>query len=528
MKRVFSVFLVTAFLWLAACQTQTESPEPTPTTAPPTQKAIILAINDVYRIEGAANGTLGGLARVRTLRKQLEADGAPVLLLHAGDALSPNTMSKHFSGGEQMIDILNLMDGARDTVDPYMVMTFGNHEFDIKEADMLDARVEQSEFTWLDTNIDWADTPDSKEELVQADNLLATTVIPVGDMKIGVFSLTTPDTQPDYIDGFGALEQTTLEVCAALREQGADVVVGLTHLRASEDEELLRKLAAKGPDLIVGGHDHTEIARNIDGRWLVKADADALSARVVTIEKDGGTLQVKQNLVKLGEGALAEKDETVEAAVVDWMKKFDPEGKRLEPVGTTQVVLTAEELTIRKYETNIGNWIADQMRTAYPNQKVDLALINSGSLRLNDVIPVGAVRKGHIDELLPYQTGVFVVELSGADVKRALNRSIEDWTGSGHYLQVSGIRFTHNAKAQTVSDIRVGDGDQAAPLDEQKTYAVAISSYIAGGGDGYPYLKDATRLAQGVDLEELLLERLKQAGETGIAPKVEGRVNTIE
>ena len=152
MKRAFSVFLVATFLWLAACQTQTASPDPTPTTAPPTQKAIILAINDVYRIEGAANGTLGGLARVRTLRKQLEADGAPVLLLHAGDALSPNTMSKHFSGGEQMIDILNLMDGARDQVDPYMVMTFGNHEFDIKDAAMLDALVEQSEVTWLDTN----------------------------------------------------------------------------------------------------------------------------------------------------------------------------------------------------------------------------------------------------------------------------------------------------------------------------------------------------------------------------------------
>lgn len=525
MKRAFSLFLLTTYLWLAACQNHNATPEQGPQTAPaPPQKAVILAINDVYRIEGAANGTLGGLARVRTLRKQLEAEGLPVLLLHAGDALSPNTMSKHFDGGEQMIDILNMMDGASNAMDPYMLMTFGNHEFDIKEAGMLDARVEQSEFTWLDTNIEWSDDPASQEDLVKADNLKASTIITIGELKIGVFSLTTPDTQPDYIQSFAALEKTTVEQCAALRSQGADVVVGLTHLRASEDEELLRKLAAKGPDLIVGGHDHTQISRNIDGRWLVKADADALSAQVVTLEKDAGTLQVKQNVVKLGVGALAEKDAAVDARVTEWMKKFDPDGKRQVAVGQTQVLLNAEELTIRKYETNIGNWVADQMLSAYPKQPVDLALINSGSLRLNDVIPVGPVRQGHIDELLPYQTGVFVVELSGDLVQQALTHSIEDWTGSGHFLQVAGIRFKHNTQNRTVTDITIGD----APLDTGKTYRVALSSYIAGGGDGYPYFGEATRLAQGVDLEELLLQRLKEAGETGIAPTVEGRITTVE
>ncbi len=523
MKRAFSPFLLTTYLWLAACQPGSQAPTPTTKQAPrPTQKAVILAINDVYRIEGAANGTMGGLARVRTLRKQLEAEGQPVLLLHAGDALSPNTMSKHFNGGEQMIDILNMMDGAPDAMDPYMVMTFGNHEFDIKDAATLDARVEQSEFYWLDANIDWQDEEDV--DLVQASNLLPAKMFTIGALKIGIFSLTTPDTQPVYIDGFDDLEETALSFCTKLREQGADVVVGLTHLRASEDEDILRKLGAKGPDLIVGGHDHVEIARNIDGRWLVKADADALSARVVTIEKDGGTLQVKQNLVKLGEGALDEKDPDVAARVDEWMKKFDPDGTREAAVGYTQTTLTAEELTIRRFETNIGNWVADQMRTAYPKQKADLALINSGSLRLNDVIPVGPIKQGHIDELLPYQTGVLVVQLSGAEIQAALEHSIEDWTGSGHFLQISGLRYTHNTTDGTVSEVVVGDN----PLDPQKTYAVALSSYIAGGGDGYDNFADAPRLAEGVDLETLLIERLKKIGAPGINPAVEGRITTTE
>src|SRR6185436_10796536 len=56
----------------------------------------ILQINDVYRIEGLDNRTVGGLARVRTIRRTLEAQGSPVLLLHAGDFLYPSVLSREF------------------------------------------------------------------------------------------------------------------------------------------------------------------------------------------------------------------------------------------------------------------------------------------------------------------------------------------------------------------------------------------------------------------------------------------------
>src|SRR6185436_20964892 len=76
----------------------------------------ILQINDVYRIEGIEGGRKGGLSRVRALRKQLEARGSPVLVLHAGDLLFPSVMSK-FLDARPMIEVLNLLDGdpaARD------------------------------------------------------------------------------------------------------------------------------------------------------------------------------------------------------------------------------------------------------------------------------------------------------------------------------------------------------------------------------------------------------------------------------
>lgn len=73
-------------------------------------KLKILQINDVYKIEGLERGEIGGIARMRTLRKELEKEGQPVLVLLAGDFLFPSVMSKYFQA-RPMVDMLNLLDG---------------------------------------------------------------------------------------------------------------------------------------------------------------------------------------------------------------------------------------------------------------------------------------------------------------------------------------------------------------------------------------------------------------------------------
>ncbi len=66
-----------------------------------------------------------------------------------------------------------------------------------------------------------------------------------------------------------------------------------------------------------------------------------------------------------------------------------PAGCLSEVVGQARTKLVAEELEIRKYETNLGNWIADLARSAY--QDADIAFLNSGALRLNQDIPPGPI-----------------------------------------------------------------------------------------------------------------------------------------
>src|SRR5688572_23993605 len=134
---------VALLLFLAACATVPPAPAPA--------RFKILQINDVYKIEGLEGGQSGGLARLRTLRKHLESDGTPVIVLHAGDTLYPSVMSK-FLDARPMVDVLNLLDGDPSAFDPRLVVTFGNHEFDQSDPSILMNRVRESAFEWVATN----------------------------------------------------------------------------------------------------------------------------------------------------------------------------------------------------------------------------------------------------------------------------------------------------------------------------------------------------------------------------------------
>ena len=179
-------------LLLLACS-GSPPPEPTPPapTPPPAPKAActLLTINDTYRIEPLADGT-GGMARVRTVRKQLEAEG-PVLLLHAGDFLAPSLMSRTYKGS-QMIEVLDALDGDVGAVDERMFVVFGNHEFDAgDDADgpALDATIAASQFWWLGTNITFK--TGAEGPIVADDKLVNDAIVDCGGLKVWIFGLTT-------------------------------------------------------------------------------------------------------------------------------------------------------------------------------------------------------------------------------------------------------------------------------------------------------------------------------------------------
>ncbi len=501
------------------------------------REVLILAINDVYRIEGVDGGQRGGMSLIRTLRHQLEQQGSDVLVLHAGDFLFPSLLSR-WTQGAHMVEVMNALDGAPGVHDPRMFAVFGNHEFDkskAKHTALLQARIDQSEFQWLRSNIRFAQKDGSP--VVESDNLKISRLIEIGGVRVGIFGLTT-DTKPahriayvdEFLDPVGVAETQT----KLLRSQGAEVVIALTHLSLEKDREIFEKLRERGPDLIIGGHNHQRQYVEINGRWILKADADARTATVVRINMvqqrpviSFGYRFLDRTYMKPDTEVQQQVDHFVREHETWFCAKHNEAAACLQrPVGKTSVPLVGEELEIRSHETNLGNWVTDHVRAMGPN--ADIAFINAGSLRLNQNIPAGVITQRHLEELLPYNSDLVQIELDRTQLKAVLERAAEGWSGKGYWLQISGFAFQydpHKALGNRVNRISLLQDGQMVQLPDRPLQAITYA-FLADGGDGYDMLKPLRKVSVGGRLKERLRAILEERTEP-IQARVDGRICNI-
>jgi 2',3'-cyclic-nucleotide 2'-phosphodiesterase (5'-nucleotidase family) len=505
----------------------------------------ILAINDVYRIAGVDEGRRGGIARVRSLRAELERVHPELLVLLAGDFLFPSLISRLYNG-RQMIDVLNRVDGDALGFDDRMFVTFGNHEFDkskLEHAALLEKRIEESQFRWLSANVEFGSAADGRP-WVESRNLTEGAIVSSGGVRVGVFGLTTDGKHPDYVAVFGAPGATAGRMSARLRRQGAEVVVAVTHLRMSEDTALLRDLGPDGPDLIIGGHEHNKQSRKVTGRWVIKADADARTATVAHVTlSEGGPPRVEFEFRELGPDS-PKPDARVQARVDEWLADHDrdycrevakrPPGCLATVLGHTRVELLGEELEIRRFESNLGDWIVDQARHAFADRGAQIAFVNAGSLRLNQNIPAGAdITLRHLGEIFAYPSPMKLVRLSGATLQKVVERAVQDWAGNGWWLQISGFAFRHDpgaAPGKRADRLTLLAPDGARPIRADEEILAVVNDFLLtreSGQDGYTMLDPADIVGgdqPAPDLRDLVIEALKESAQEGIAPEVQGRI----
>lgn len=501
---------------------------------------VVLAVNDVYRIEGVDEKQSGGLARLRTLRAELERLDPDLLVLHAGDLLFPSLLSRQYDGA-QMIDVMNRLDGDDQAFDPRLFVTFGNHEFDLakmRHAERLDENIKGSQFRWLGTNVSFA-LDEHGKPLVAADHLVDRVLVESGGVRVGIFSLTTDSKKPEYVKEFGDPIGVARQATASLREEGAEVVIGLTHLDRDDDIELLRRLGDDGPDVIFGGHEHQRQSAEVVGRWMLKADAEARSATVARITpRAEGPPEIAFEFRELD--SKTAMDPAIAARADEWLIRHDQDycaDLNLAPsclgevLGHTRVRLIGEELAIRQVETNLGNWIVDQARRALEPYGAQVAFINSGSLRLNqDVAADSELTLRHVGEIFAYLSPLRLVRLDGATLRRVIARAAES-CGSGAWLQVSGMAFRYDPRTRSASSITLltADGPRAIAPDEE--ILAVTSDYLvnpANGQDGYDKVLGLHQRVpypgEPFELQDLVIAGWKAAGEEGIAPQVEGRI----
>jgi 5'-nucleotidase len=476
-------------------------------------RVTILHVNDVYQFMPVDGGTRGGLGRLLTLKKQIKAENPNTIFTLGGDTLSPSVETRTYRGA-QMIDAWNAVG-----ID-YAVL--GNHEFDIKTAELLE-RMKESRFQWLGANV-----LDTKTNKIFADTP-PFAVRDFGGVKIGFVGLLLPETkETSSMEAHLTVKnycETAREIVPKMRAAGANAVVGLTHLFMFQDKELAK---CADFDLILGGHEHTLLQSSANGTPILKMTADARELGRFNLNFDAKTKKLES--IDWEIIPVSDKIESAPEFASVFEKYKDLLQKLAEPVGMSGAVLDALSLSNRTKETNVGNFIADSYRNA---AKSDVALVNGGSIRADLTYNPGVLTKRDVLSILPFNNPIVKVEISGKTLLETLEhgvaRSAED-NEPGRFPQVSGMSFVFDASkpaGNRVTKVLVG----GKPLDEKKTYTLATSDFlISRGGDGYTMFKNAKVLIKAENApkdSEVFEEAIRNAANRTIAPKVENRIVRI-
>lgn len=203
-------------------------------------------------------------------------------------------------------------------------------------------------------------------------------------------------------------------------------------------------------------------------------------------------------------------DERIADMVQPYKVRLDAEMN--EVIGTT-----AKELIKAKPESPLGNLVADLIHKKcedYYKEAIDFTVVNYGGLRI-PALPAGDITKGKIFELMPFDNMLVVVEIDAATVRKLFGIMARNggWPIS---KQVSYAINEGEAR-----DILIG----GKTIDANKIYKVALSDYLANGGDKLFFLKDKKRQNLGVLFRDAILEYVIEQDGAIMDAEVEGRVS---
>jgi 5'-nucleotidase len=484
---------------------------------------------------------MGGLARIRTRVEHIRSQDDHTLLLHAGDAVQGTLFFTRYHGDAAM-GAFNLL-----KVD---AMTVGNHEFD-KGPKLLARLADEAHFPLLGANIDVAAEPRLQGKIKRyVIKRIAGERIGIIGLTT---PMTAFSSSPGKAVRFDDVAATAKRIVTKLEAMGVNKIIALTHQGYEQDmalagavdgidlivgghsHTLLGEKDALG--LRVGGPYPTRTV-SPDGSpvYIVQAWAKGRELGTIRVGFDAeGVIETFETdpVIVLGD-RFKRKDEsgnkqTVEGeARKDILEEIDtipglavakpdpamvaliaPYAEGVKEMATEVVAHVAEDLDhvrvpgFDRYGKRddcpngslVAPLVADSLlwKANAHGLRADLALQNAGGVRTS--LHEGGLTVGHVYTLLPFGNTLVVLELSGREVHMAIEQGVDAALhgNAGAFPYTSHARFLLHPGASMgsrVTDMEIRDADGVwQPLDADRTYRVAVNSYMARGGDRYHVLE---------------------------------------
>ncbi|KAH7163425.1 Metallo-dependent phosphatase-like protein [Dactylonectria estremocensis] len=455
----------------------------------------IIHYNDVYHLDPSSAEPVGGLPRFITLCREYQEgkqyEGQPkALTLFSGDAFNPSLESS-VTKGQHMVPVLNTI--GTD------VACVGNHDFDfgIKQYEHLSG---QCNFPWLLANvIDPALGEDVPMGNAKKTHMMTTS----NGIKVGFIGLgerewleTINSLPPNLI--YKSATATAKEIVPQLREQGAEIIICLSHMREPNDNKLAEQTEGI-IDIILGGHDHYYAHSFINGTHALRSGTDFKNLSYIEARRKPDNPQRWDfDIWRRDVASSVEEDEPTKVLVGELTSKLNQ--SLAKPVGWTATPLDARFSTVRLKESNIGNFVCDVMRQ---HHHADCTIMAAGTIRADQIYPPGPIRIKDITTCFPFEDPVVLLRVTGQAIWDALENSVSMYPAlEGRFPQVSNIRFEFDPKkprGQRVNYLQIG----GLTYDPEKKYVLATRGYMGRGKDGFTSLLVKS---EGGEAEEIIEE----------------------
>jgi 5'-nucleotidase len=263
-------------------------------------------------------------------------------------------------------------------------------------------------------------------------------------------------------------------------------------------------------DLIIGGHEHENMAERVGPEFapVYKADANARTAYIHELAYNPETKELTIDSRLQPITAETPDDPETLQAVNQWVnlafEGFRQSGFNPEQLVTEMAIpLDGLEASVRNTQTDLTRLIAESMLQAAPGSEV--AIYNGGSIRIDDVIPPGPITEYDVIRILPFGGIIESVEMKGSLLQRVLDQGQAN-QGNGGYLQTAGVTRDEAAGVWVIN---------GTPLDAERTYVIAINDFLLTGREqGLDFLNrenpEIKVLQQHGDVRLAMIARLKQ------------------
>ncbi|XXQ34183.1 5'-Nucleotidase C-terminal domain-containing protein [Plasmodiophora brassicae] len=486
----------------------------------------LVTINDVYTFEKASGH--GGFAAASTLINELRrGHQGDCLVTVNGDFLGGSLLAEQ-SKGEVVIEILNHIG-----IDACVL---GNHEFDFSTS-VLERRIGESKFDWYGANV--TKLPENRMLPGCIDRKV---VVTRSGLRLGVFGVCTPATPklsyPCDLTRFHDVIATAKQAVAALQQEGADLIIALTHLRLAADVDLAKECPEV--HIVLGGHDHDPFSQLQNGQLVLKCGQNAYWVGVVDIHwrrKDGADGVEFFLSYSMHSTCNTDEDPACIDIVRRCQEKFEPVDPEVDLdevlVRCTGAQLDTRTSTVRVCEASSGNLVADAMYSFFMahGAEPDLACINGGFIRGDRLYPEDGVdiTRRLLYEEMPFPKHACCIDIAGASYTAAIEQHLSQFPSPAG----SFPHFSRSVAIEFDRDLPVGSRItkftlHGEPIDPNRTYRVATSLFIANCGDGCTAYKDG-RIVESVldrripDLVIWMLERYRDQNRP-LRLVVEGRV----